>query len=554
MLLDRPACAAGLTDGIGDQDGGGRICLFRFARFRLFIVSMGDGAHDETDGGPSPAAVGTSGGWTVVGPDGRVRTFSSRDDVLASLAESNEVTAAPPEVELGPRRLSLVPEEDPPPLPSKARRRSKPAEPPPQEVAEGVDSAEPVESSNVLAAISVEKPPSSAAESIHSVDMLDSTDSTDSLEESGPTSSDLQPEPSVRPPAVAMNEAKELPHRDDASEGELVSLRDMVVVVPAVEQHPHDDDDPHGTGRSSSVPPPPKAGALRTLPPPPRKTAPAPPPPTITVASTPPPAVDTRPSRSVPTRSAPAPAAAKNGWLMPVAICAVLAAVILYATRGPTPAPVVPTANDTTAREPAAGATTPAVAATTPSTTLAPRSSASTAASASGPVGSASAGGGLAAGAGGATPASGPRPAGTEVDSQLALSEVLTRAGTARRGGDAARAKALYERALVLSAGNAEAYGGLAEVARAQGDLAGAKASYERALATSPGYGPALLGLADVQWDLGEHDAAQRRYRELLGSSSSPPERAKERASGGATASAPASATAAPAPAPAPEE
>jgi hypothetical protein len=503
---------------------------------------MGDGAHDDVDGGPSPASNGTSGegagaesgGWTVVGPDGRVRTFSSRDDVLASLAASNEVTAAPPEVELGPRRLSLVPEEDPPPLPSKARRRSKapeelstkdllPAESPP----DSSDSAELVESSNVLDVISTD------------------TESTDALEESGPTSSDLQPDPSVRSPAVVT--AAELAHRDDANEGELVSLRDLVV-VPVIEPEIHESE----SGRSSSVPPPPKAGALRTLPPASRSLAPPPPPPTITVASTPPPAVDARPSRSVPTTSVAAPPPAQRGWLMPVAICAVLAGVVAYVTRGAPPPGPAPT---TVAGEPSSTAssvaTSPTAMGTGTSGRLAPASS--TGAASMGVASTASDAGVDAQGA--------VRTAGggaTEVDSQLALSEVLSRAGAARRGGDPARAKALYERALALSAGNVEANGGLAEIARAQGDLAGAKALYEKALATSPSYGPALLGVADVEWDLGERDAAQRRYRELIAASASAPERAKERAGGGAPAAPSAAPSAAPPPAPtvapAPEE
>ena len=535
-------------------------------------MAMGDGGHDEVDGAESPALTGTpSGGWTVVGPDGRVRTFSSRDDVLASLAASNEVTAVPPEVAIGPRRLSLLPEEDPPPLPSKARRRSKPAdelptsEPPavaaptastestastapvaptdtgaisdpPPSLGEPI--AEPTDSSDVLAVTS--QPSSSTAESLHSVDMLPA-DSTDPLEESGPTSSDLQPEPSAHPPPVVLSTRpkapppKELPNREDPNEGELVSLRDLVVVQAAGSE-------PIISTRSSSVPPPPKAGALRTLPPPARSLAPAPPPPTITVASSPPPpvtpvepkAADTRPSRAVTKASVPLPAPeAKRGWLMPVAVCAVLAAVVAYATRGPTtPSPVTPTATAESTGTPAPSGTAAATTAAS-STTAAPVPSGTPAASASvglAPAGSASAGGSPAATG---SPGAASRPGMiSEMDSQLALSEVLSRAGAARRGGDQARAKALYERALQLSGGNVEAHAGLAEVARAQGDLAAAKANYERALAASPSYAPALLGLADVQWDQGDHEGAQRHYRELLGSHASIPERAKERARG----------------------
>lgn len=512
-------------------------------------MAMGDGGHDELDGAESPALTGTpSGGWTVVGPDGRVRTFSSRDDVLASLAASNEVTAVPPEVALGPRRLSLLPEEDPPPLPSKARRRSKPADEllasdPPAIAA----SDAPVDSSDVLAVLP--KPSPSTVESIHSVDQLPA-DSTDSLDESGPTSSDLQPEPSAQPPPVVLStrpktpSPKDLPNQDEPSGGELLSLRDLVIVEAAGSE-------PTISTRSSSVPPPPKAGALRTLPPPPRSLAPAPPPPTITVASSPPPPVApveptvtaTRPSRAVAKASVPVSAPeAKRSWLMPVAVCAVLAAVVAYATRSPTtPSPVTPTATAESTGTLPPSAKAASTAAT--SSTAVPGSSNPPALSASvglAPAASASAGGGPAAtGSPGATSRPGML---SEVDSQLALSEVLSRAGAARRGGDPTRAKALYERALQLSSGNVEAHAGLAEVARAQGDLAAAKASYERALATSPSYAPALLGLADVQWDQGDHEEAQRHYRELLGSHASIPERAKERAGGAAPATAPSAA------------
>lgn len=110
------------------------------------------------------------------------------------------------------------------------------------------------------------------------------------------------------------------------------------------------------------------------------------------------------------------------------------------------------------------------------------------------------------------------------------MSELLDRAGSARRSGDYTAARDFYERVLRQSPGNVEANGGLGDVARAQGDLAAAKASYERALATSPSYGPAQLGLADTEWDLGNRAGAQRRYAQIverLGDRA--PERAKQR-------------------------
>jgi hypothetical protein len=122
------------------------------------------------------------------------------------------------------------------------------------------------------------------------------------------------------------------------------------------------------------------------------------------------------------------------------------------------------------------------------------------------------------------------KKAAAAADNGSSMSELLDRAGSARRKGDYATARDLYERVLRDNPGNVEANGGLGDVARAQGDLNGAKASYERALAASPSYGPAQLGLADTEWDLGNHAGAQRRYAQIverLGDRA--PERAKQR-------------------------
>jgi len=124
------------------------------------------------------------------------------------------------------------------------------------------------------------------------------------------------------------------------------------------------------------------------------------------------------------------------------------------------------------------------------------------------------------------------KPAPAAAESGMSMSDLLDRAGSARRSGDYATARELYERVLKMNPGNVEANGGLGDVARAQGDLTAAKASYERALAASPAYGPAQLGLADTEWDLGNRAGAQRRYAQIverLGDRA--PERAKQRSS-----------------------
>jgi hypothetical protein len=112
----------------------------------------------------------------------------------------------------------------------------------------------------------------------------------------------------------------------------------------------------------------------------------------------------------------------------------------------------------------------------------------------------------------------------------LSLSDLLVQASAARKAGNVARAKTLFDRALVASPGNVEAYTGLGDLARMAGDLPGAKQAYERALATSPSYSSARLGLADTEWDLGDTASAQRDYRTVVDTSLSPPERARQRA------------------------
>ena len=331
-------------------------------------------------------------------------------------------------------------------------------------------------------------------------------------------------------------------------------------------------------------PPPPKGGTLRTLPPPDRRHAPAPPPPTIDVkdddsetitvgsdkeTGTPDendlPAkkpggggktarvaekeADERESdtkrRAAPVSLPPPPplAGSGRGWIVPGISVAVLVIGIWYMTR--TPAAVRPgegasapsasgASNDPQAAVTAANTTTSPLASNAPPTPSAstpsdPRTATSEA---------------------GADPAE-KRPIG---DMQLTLPEVLERAAAARKNGDPTHARALLERALELSPGNAEAYGLLADLARSQGDNAGAKAGYEKALATSPSYLPALLGLADTQWDLGERDAAQRHYAAIVALGRPVAERVKERATpgggggggGGGTASPPSTAPTAP--------
>jgi hypothetical protein len=112
----------------------------------------------------------------------------------------------------------------------------------------------------------------------------------------------------------------------------------------------------------------------------------------------------------------------------------------------------------------------------------------------------------------------------------MSMPELLSAAATARKNGDNAAARDLYHKVLAQNASNVEANAGIGAIARAEGDLATARASYEKALATSPGFYPAIIGLADTEWDLGDRAAAQVHYQAILKMPNTPPERVRERA------------------------
>ena len=111
------------------------------------------------------------------------------------------------------------------------------------------------------------------------------------------------------------------------------------------------------------------------------------------------------------------------------------------------------------------------------------------------------------------------------------MAELLDHAGKARRAGDPARARELYDRVLASAPSNVEALYGLGNVARAEGNLAGAKQFYQKAVSVNGSFFPALLGLADAEWDSGDKASAKAHYTQLYKSSpTSAPPRAKERA------------------------
>jgi hypothetical protein len=481
------------------------------------------------------------GKWTVVDPDGVVRRFTSWQELIGSLPNASsfgvsegtgarstrpssaaallDVTPPPTSVLPGAPRLSLVPGDDPPPLPREARPRS---EPPPPKV--------------------------EAIEDLADEEVVPASDGVR-----------LPPVRSIPPP---LPRGASLPPPLPAS---AVARR-------------ADPSEPPPPPALPAPPPAPKGGTLRTLPPPPRRDLPAPPPPTINVVESKPPPPTThakaaekgaekraeKPSTPPVARasSAPprAPASARvpakqaradaepagSRWFLPFVAIGILALGIAYMRRSPSAPESETSGGSTNGASPsssAQGTNASPIPTTTASTTAVngPTPLASSASSSA--LSSSSPSSSMGAGAGDPKPpATGSVSERVAVgDSQLALPDVLERAAAARRSNDPVHAKALLERALVLSPGNAEAYGLLGDLAHSQGDSAGAKAAYEKALGTSPSYYPALLGLADTEWDLGERDAAQRHYIAIVGLGRAAPDRVKERALGGGSSAAPAS-------------
>jgi tetratricopeptide (TPR) repeat protein len=92
----------------------------------------------------------------------------------------------------------------------------------------------------------------------------------------------------------------------------------------------------------------------------------------------------------------------------------------------------------------------------------------------------------------------------------------LTQAAAALRGGDLARADALYQSVLTEQPGSTEALSGMADVARRRGDAGSAARLYDRVLAANPSYLPALMASADLKWQGGDRAAALAAYRRLL--------------------------------------
>lgn len=230
-----------------------------------------------------------------------------------------------------------------------------------------------------------------------------------------------------------------------------------------------------------------------------------------------------------------------RGWMIAVAIVAVLGIVFFaYSRADSTPPKPAATAPPTASSAVANAMAPPPASVSAASVGAVPSASASVVASASASAvpsaapsasiaavsGAASGGGG--GGGGGGEPA--PSSGGADNPNQP-IADVLHAAHAAIRRGDAAGAQRQFERVLGRDPNNVEAIAGLGDIARAAGDMAKAKESYEAALAKAPHYVPAQLALADIKWDTGEKSDAIARYAaivEKLGNAA--PARAKERA------------------------
>lgn len=315
----------------------------------------------------------------------------------------------------------------------------------------------------------------------------------------------------------------------------------------------------------------PARGVLRTLPPTTKGGGSSLPPPTITFdepkstksvppadkvpvikmpASTPPPSTTTKPvSTTTKPKSAlaqVAPEEPKRGWVIPALVGAGIVFVLWKLVGSGASTPATPTPTATSAAPKTITASTVVETQTAPSPSASASASASAAPEAPKPsvvAANATAAstneGAPASRPASATPGQAPTAAASAETppaeknaglGNLSMSELLDRAGSARRSGDLATARNLYEHILKDNPGNVEANGGLGDVARAQGDFAAAKASYESALAASPSYMPALLGLADTEWDSGNKDGARQRYTQVVERAGErAPARAKER-------------------------
>lgn len=496
--------------------------------------------------------------WTLVDPDGTVRSFASRADVIAAVeaAQSIKPPEMDPETPREPQtpRLELIESERDV---SKRLDEEPTQDPPPVAEHDDPEPGEYVSIKDVVVAPVVHPEPEPDVPSAR-------------VSRPPPLPPDLVAAASVTEPALA------LPKIQEAADPEPITPRD----VESLDPEDLDSEPPPPVVKTVSIPPPvpkkrsvsppPPAAKVESEPPaarksdlpskltktsedvrsdeelikdavtvansdPPPPAKPAdrvdavalmsrPPPPPATVKSTPPPRAAPRKAEDqskpkLPTdeepvaRQAPQPEAQQKSLLVPLLVIGAVSVGAWYVWSNSK-------ANDTPVSTPTAEPTASAQPLPPPAQSAQPLASVPRLVVSAAPSASTS--------TSIAPPTTGVPMSVAPI--ALSLPELLTAASSARKKGDNAAAKDLYNKVLAQHPGNVEANAGLASIARAEGDLATARASYEKALATSPGFYPAIIGLADTEWELGDRAAAQQHYQQILRLPNTPPDRVRERA------------------------
>jgi tetratricopeptide (TPR) repeat protein len=113
-------------------------------------------------------------------------------------------------------------------------------------------------------------------------------------------------------------------------------------------------------------------------------------------------------------------------------------------------------------------------------------------------------------------PASAPAPAGVAAEPPPSYEKVIADADHQLESGSSEKARVLYERAIKLRPGGAEALAGLGYIALDRGRTPQAFSYFKRSLAHRPGFGTALFGLAESYRATGDDEIALEHYRRYL--------------------------------------
>jgi tetratricopeptide (TPR) repeat protein len=98
----------------------------------------------------------------------------------------------------------------------------------------------------------------------------------------------------------------------------------------------------------------------------------------------------------------------------------------------------------------------------------------------------------------------------------VSFEKLITDADRQLENGSSEKARGLYERALKLKPGAAEALAGLGYVALDHQRTPQAFSLFKRALAQKPSFGPAIFGLAEAHRTSGDEEIALAHYRRYV--------------------------------------